>query len=715
MDFSFTPTPDKRDFLKEMGRSINDEVLKNKVDPIIGRDNEIRRLIEILSRKNKNNPVLIGEPGVGKTAIVEGFVRRVVNNDVPLNLRDVEIYELSLSGLIAGTQYQGEFEKRVNGILKQVKESNGKIILFIDEIHQIVGLGRNSSSGAMDIANILKPMLARGEIKVIGATTLKEYREYVEKDGALERRFQKILVSEPSQQEALTIMRGLKTRWELFHNLTIFDSALVAAVEMSARYIPDRNLPDKAIDLIDEASAKIKTEMASEPVVIDTLKREIINLETEYAALKQDKENADNKKKQEHLDNLKQQLDELKKKRDSLTAEWKKEKTNFESINKLKKEIEDLQTRLELYQTEGNYEAASKILYYDIPKLKNQLEQAQKKYVDSKHDLFKTEVSENEVAEVVSQATGIPLKKLLETEKEKLLHLGDEIKKRVKGQDAAVETVVNTVMRGRVNLNDPNRPIGSFIFLGSTGVGKTELAKSLAEVLFDNEKAMIRFDMSEYMEKHSVAKLIGAPPGYVGYEQSGLLTEAVRRKPYCVLLFDEIEKAHPDVTNILLQVLDDGTLKDSQGRLVNFKNTMIIMTSNLGSNYIMENKRDLEMEALKKHFRAEFINRIDEIVFFSVLQKTTVLEIITNLLDQLNQRLAKQNLKFTFDPKLNEFIYKSSFDEQFGARPIKRFIDRQIATLIAKQILEGIITKDVSYNVIVEKDKVAIVANKVKS
>lgn len=711
MNINFTPAGENRNFLQEIGRNINDEVLKNKVDPIIGRDNEIRRLIEILSRKSKNNPVLIGEPGVGKTAIVEGFVRRVVSNDVPLNLRDVEIYELSLSGLIAGTKFQGEFEKRINTILKQVKESNGKIILFIDEIHQIVGLGRNSSSGAMDIANILKPMLARGEIKVIGATTLKEYREYIEKDGALERRFQKILINEPSSQEALTIMRGLKTRWELFHNITIFDSALVAAVEMSTRYINERNLPDKAIDLIDEAAAKIKTEMSSEPVAIDSLKREIINLETEYAALKQDKENDNKQSKKEYLEKLKKQLDALKQKRDSLINEWKKEKADFENINKFKKEIEEFQTKLETYQSEGNYESASKILYSDIPRLKKELESAQQKYATSKHDLFKTEVSENEIAEVISQTTGIPLKKLLESEKDKLLHLGDEIKKRVKGQDEAIDAVVNTVIRGRVNINDPNKPIGSFIFLGSTGVGKTELAKSLAEVLFDNEKALIRFDMSEYMEKHSVAKLIGAPPGYIGYEQSGLLTEAVRRKPYSVLLFDEIEKAHPDVTNVLLQVLDDGTLKDSQGRVVNFKNTLIIMTSNLGSNFLLEGKKDLAIQSLKKHFRPEFINRIDEIVFFNVLEKDTVLSIINSLLAQLSKRLNKQNLFFNFDSNLTEFIYKSSFDQQFGARPIKRFIDHSVATLIAKYILQGKIKKGVGYNIAVVKDNITITQN----
>ncbi|AFQ04691.1 ATP-dependent Clp protease ATPase subunit [Mycoplasmoides genitalium M2288] len=711
MNINFTPAGENRNFLQEIGRNINDEVLKNKVDPIIGRDNEIRRLIEILSRKSKNNPVLIGEPGVGKTAIVEGFVRRVVSNDVPLNLRDVEIYELSLSGLIAGTKFQGEFEKRINTILKQVKESNDKIILFIDEIHQIVGLGRNSSSGAMDIANILKPMLARGEIKVIGATTLKEYREYIEKDGALERRFQKILINEPSSQEALTIMRGLKTRWELFHNITIFDSALVAAVEMSTRYINERNLPDKAIDLIDEAAAKIKTEMSSEPVAIDSLKREIINLETEYAALKQDKENDNKQSKKEYLEKLKKQLDALKQKRDSLINEWKKEKADFENINKLKKEIEEFQTKLETYQSEGNYESASKILYSDIPRLKKELESAQQKYATSKHDLFKTEVSENEIAEVISQTTGIPLKKLLESEKDKLLHLGDEIKKRVKGQDEAIDAVVNTVIRGRVNINDPNKPIGSFIFLGSTGVGKTELAKSLAEVLFDNEKALIRFDMSEYMEKHSVAKLIGAPPGYIGYEQSGLLTEAVRRKPYSVLLFDEIEKAHPDVTNVLLQVLDDGTLKDSQGRVVNFKNTLIIMTSNLGSNFLLEGKKDLAIQSLKKHFRPEFINRIDEIVFFNVLEKDTVLSIINSLLAQLSKRLNKQNLFFNFDSNLTEFIYKSSFDQQFGARPIKRFIDHSVATLIAKYILQGKIKKGVGYNIAVVKDNITITQN----
>ena len=521
---NFTQADSEKNILKQYGRNLNDEVLKNKIDPVIGRDDEIRRLIEIISRKNKNNPVLIGEPGVGKTAIVEGFAKRVVAGDVPDNLKDVEIVELSLSSIIAGTQFQGQFEQRLNSILKEAKNSNGQIILFIDEIHQLVGMGRNASNSAMDAANILKPMMARGDIRVIGATTLKEYRQYIEKDGALERRFQKILVNEPTKQEALTIMRGLKERWEIFHKVKILDSALIAVVELSDRYISDRFLPDKAIDLIDEAAAKIKTQMHSQPAELDDLNRKIIHLETELAAIKKDKEylevNAN------RLTQIQNELTDLKKRQKVLYSEWMSQKEAYEKITNLKETINNTSLKIEKLQMDGLYTEASKLLYVELPKLKKELQIANDKAKNIKNDLFKTTITENEIAEVISAQTGIPLKKLLESDKSKLLNLKTEMQKRVKGQDEAIEKVVGAVLRGRANIGDPNRPIGSFLFLGPTGVGKTEVAKTLAASLFDSEKAMLRFDMSEYMEKHSVSKLVGAPPGYVGYDQPGALSEA---------------------------------------------------------------------------------------------------------------------------------------------------------------------------------------------
>lgn len=682
------------DPLKEFGRNLNDEVAKNKIDPVIGRDDEIRRLIEIISRKNKNNPVLIGEPGVGKTAIVEGFAQRVVAGDIPDNLRDVEIIELSLSTIMAGTQFQGEFEKRITGILKRAKEAAGKIILFVDEIHQLVGMGRNASGGAMDAANILKPAMARGEIRVIGATTLKEYREFIEKDGALERRLQKIMVAEPTKREALTIMRGLRDRWEIFHKVKILDGALVAAVQMSDRYISDRYLPDKAIDLIDEAAAKIKTQMHSQPAELDDLNRQIIHLETELAALKRERDDVNVTNRTTQIQN---DLNGLKARQQVLSTEWKQQKAAYERTAALKAQISDTQNKIEKLQMDGLYTEASKLLYVELPKLKKELEVANDAFKKSKGDLFKTTLTENEIAEVISQQTGIPLKKLLESDKTKLLSLPQEMQKRVKGQDEVIQVVAAAVLRGRAHIGDPNRPIGSFLFLGPTGVGKTEVAKTLAFNLFDSEKAMARFDMSEYMEKHAVSKLVGAPPGYVGYDQAGRLTETIRRKPYSVLLFDEIEKAHPDVLNLLLQVLDDGMLTDSQGRTVNFKNTIVIMTSNVGAQAILDNKREEAFKQIKQLMRAEFINRIDEIVCFNPLTDADYGAIVDKLLNDLALRLQEQNLRVHFSANLKAYVKAGGVDPQFGARPLKRFIVKHIENFLAQQIIANQMHPNVDY------------------
>ncbi|MDR2369551.1 MAG: AAA family ATPase, partial [Mycoplasmataceae bacterium] len=575
MNFNYTPPEDNKNTLSKYARNLNQDVIDNKIDPIIGREEEIRHLIEIISRKTKNNPVLIGEPGVGKTAIVEGLAQRIVNGDVPTNLKDKIIYELSLPSLIAGASFQGQFEERLNNIIKQAKEAHGNIIIFIDEVHQLVGTGR-TGGGSMDAANIFKPMMARGEVKIIGATTLKEYRQYIEKDAALERRMQKIFVKEPSKQEALTIMRGLKGRWELFHQVKIHDSALIAAVNMSDRYISDRYLPDKAIDLIDEAAARVKTEMHSLPAELDQINREIIHVETERAALL----NETDEKSKHRLKMVEKELEDLKQEQSKRNSEWTKQKNEHQKLIDFKKELELSKQKIERLQIEGEFEKASKLLYVTVPELEKKIKNYEKIIQDEGKQIIRDAVTTNEIAEVISKTTGIPLNKLVMEERTKLLNLHTDLTKRVKGQKEAIDLVSQAVLRGRAGINDPNRPIGSFLFMGPTGVGKTELAKTLAYELFDNEKAMVRFDMSEYMEKHSISKLIGAPPGYVGYEEAGGLTEAVRRHPYSVVLFDEIEKAHSDVLNILLQVLDDGQLKDSQGRLVNFKNTIIIMTTN---------------------------------------------------------------------------------------------------------------------------------------
>ncbi|MDE6645689.1 MAG: AAA family ATPase, partial [Malacoplasma sp.] len=628
MEFSYEPTNDK-DVLKKYARNLNEEVSNNKLNRIIGREQEIRRVIEILSRKEKNNPVLIGEPGVGKTAIVEGFVQKIISKEVPENLLNCVVYEVNLSSIIAGASFQGQFEKRLNSLINEAKNNKGSVILFIDEIHQLMGMGKASQSSGMDAANILKPIMARGEIKIIGATTSNEYREYIEKDGALERRFQKILVEEPTPEEALTIMRGLKEKWEIFHNVRIQDNALVAAVKLSERYISDKYLPDKAIDLIDEAAAKIKTEAHTSPS--EQINKKIFYLETERIALQKEEGQA----QKERIGQIEKELETLKKEREDVEGEWKQQKEQQVKLNDIKKKIEKNTWDVERYQSQGEYESASKILYSVLPELKKELEKIEKEIAANKQILIKDYVSEVDVAEIISRVTKIPLNKIFEKEQDKLLNLFANLKKRVKGQDQALKLVSDTVLKNRVGINNPNRPIGSFLFVGPTGVGKTEVAKALAENLFNTEKAIVRINMSEYMEKHSVSRLIGAPPGYIGYEQPGELSEQVRRKPYSVVLLDEIEKAHPEILNILLQILDEGTLKDNQGRNINFKNTIIIMTSNVGAAYLMDNKIDLFERELKTTFKPEFLNRIDEIIRFNSITMEFAKEIAGKMLDDL--------------------------------------------------------------------------------
>ncbi len=693
MEFKQNSGPNAPSPLEQFGRNLNEDVLNGKIDPIIGRESEIRRIIEIISRKTKNNPILIGDPGVGKTAIVEGLAQRIVAKDVPDNLQDKVIWELSLSSLISGASFQGQFEQRLHDVVKQVKNSNGRIIIFIDEIHQLVGAGKTGSGSAMDAANILKPMMARGEIKLIGATTLDEYRQYIEKDAALERRMSKVFVSEPTRQESLTIMRGLKEKWEIYHGVKIHDDALVAAVDMSDRYIPDRFLPDKAIDLIDEAAAKVQTEMHSLPTELDNLRRQILHIETEKAALEKETDT----KSLKRLTEISTKLVEMKKREAKLNEEWANEKKELNKVSKLKEEIDNSKQQIEKFQIQGEFAKASKLLYVTIPALEKELERLEKQLQNS--GLVRDSVTAIEIGEVISKATGIPLSKIVEDEKKKLLDLANELGKSVKGQDETLKKIASAVLRSRAGINDPNRPIGSFLFIGPTGVGKTEVARALARELFDSEKAMVRLDMSEYMEKHSVSKLVGAPPGYVGYEQAGLLTEAVRRRPYCVVLLDEIEKAHPDVLNLLLQVLDEGSLKDSQGRLVNFKNTIIILTSNIGAMSILENKRDEAINELKLHLKPEFINRIDEIIIFNPLTDKVIISIVTKLLDQLSTRLAQQDIKVNFGDKLKEHIKDVAFDSQFGARPLKRYIQSNIENKLANLIVSNTIKKNNSYSI----------------
>ncbi|MDD3340964.1 MAG: AAA family ATPase [Bacilli bacterium] len=669
--------------LEKYGRNIVQSVKDGKVDPVIGRDDEIRNITRILSRKTKNNPVLIGEPGVGKTAIVEGLASRIVKGDVPNSLKGKTIWELDMGSLIAGAKYRGEFEERLKAVLKEVKESDGNIIMFIDEIHMIVGAG--ALEGAMDAGNMLKPMLARGEIHVIGATTLNEYRKYIEKDGALERRFQKVQVSEPNVLDTITILRGLKQRFEVYHGVSIKDRALVAAATLSDRYITDRFLPDKAIDLVDEACATIKVQMDSVPTQLDTLSRDIMRLEIEKQALRKEKDELSKKR----LEEINQKLETMKQKESAFRKDWEQEKGINDTINKKKEEIENNRFKLEQAEADYNLDVAAKIRHGILPKLESELSLLQKENVST---LLSDTVDEESIAEIVSKWTHVPVSKLVGTEKEKLLHLEDNLEKRVKGQKEALKLVSEAIMRSRAGIKDPNKPIGSFIFLGPTGVGKTEVARSLAYELFDDERHMIRIDMSEYMESHSVSRLVGSPPGYVGYDEGGQLTEAVRRNPYSIVLFDEIEKAHKDVFNILLQILDDGRITDSQGRTVDFKNTIIIMTSNLGSEYILENKEGahgLVMEELKHTFKPEFINRIDEIIVFHSLSKEVIYSILDKIIQDIEKRLSDKKIKITLTKEAREFIIENAFDERYGARPIKRYVSRHIETLLAENIING--------------------------
>ncbi len=681
--------------LEKYGRDLVEEVRQGKMDPVIGRDEEIRNTIRILSRKTKNNPVLIGEPGVGKTAIVEGLAQRIVRKDVPESLLDKTIFELDLSALVAGAKFRGEFEERLKAVLKEVKESDGRIILFIDEIHMLVGAGK--TDGAMDAGNMLKPMLARGELHCIGATTLNEYREYIEKDSALERRFQKVGVSEPDVEDTISILRGLKERYEVYHGVRIQDRALVAAAELSDRYITDRFLPDKAIDLVDQACATIRTEMGSNPTELDQVNRRVMQLEIEESALKNESDNAS----KHRLEELQEELSNEKEKQASLQSRVEQEKEKIAKVQEKRAELDRSRQALEDAQTEGNLEKAAELQYGTIPQLEKELKEFEEAYQDEQGDserMIREVVSDEEIGDIVSQWTGIPVSKLVETEREKLLNLSDILHERVVGQDKAVDLVSDAVVRARAGIKDPNRPIGSFLFLGPTGVGKTELAKSLAASLFDSEKHMIRIDMSEYMEKHSVSRLIGAPPGYVGHDEGGQLTEAVRRNPYSVILLDEVEKAHSDVFNVLLQILDEGRLTDSKGRSVDFKNTIIIMTSNIGSQVLLENVKDTGditedtekavMDSLHAFFKPEILNRMDDIVLFKPLSINDMSMIVDKILTQLNIRLMDQRISIDVSDDAKKWLGEEAYEPQFGARPLKRFVQRQIETPLARMMIK---------------------------
>ena len=682
------------DVLAKYGQDLVERARAGKLDPVIGRDNEIRNVIRILSRKTKNNPVLIGEPGVGKTAIAEGLALRIVRGDVPANLKDRKIFSLDLGALIAGAKYRGEFEERLKAVLNEVKKSEGGIILFIDELHTIVGAGK--SDGAMDAGNLLKPMLARGELHCIGATTLNEYRQYIEKDAALERRFQPVLVDEPTVEDTISILRGLKERYEVFHGVKIQDQALIAAATLSNRYITDRFLPDKAIDLVDEACAMIRTEMDSMPTELDEIRRKIMQHEIEEAALKKE----DDKLSQAHLQEVQQELSQMRDQFNAMKAKWENEKDAISKVQKLREELEQVNAEIERAERDYDLNKAAELKYGRLPQLKKQLEDEEaiaEKQKENKNSLLRDKVTEEEIARIVGRWTGIPVTKLMEGEREKLLHMDEVLHRRVIGQDEAVEKVSEAILRSRAGIQDPNRPLGSFLFLGPTGVGKTELAKALAEALFDDENNIVRIDMSEYMEKFSVSRLIGAPPGYVGYEEGGQLTEAVRRKPYSVVLLDEVEKAHPDVFNILLQVLDDGRITDSQGRTVDFKNTIIILTSNLGSPMILEGMDEngnISEEArkevdtlLKQQFRPEFLNRLDEIVFYKPLSRTEIFRIVDLLLEKLRKRLEDKQLELEVTDAAKECIVAQGYDVNYGARPLKRLIQSKVETLVARKII----------------------------
>jgi ATP-dependent Clp protease ATP-binding subunit ClpB len=683
------------DVLSKYGSDLVELAKNNKLDPVIGRDSEIRNVIRILSRKTKNNPVLIGEPGVGKTAIAEGLALRIVRGDVPSNLKERKIFSLDMSSLVAGAKFRGEFEERLKAVLKEIKKSNGKIILFIDELHTIVGAGK--TEGSMDAGNMLKPMLARGELHCIGATTLNEYRQYIEKDAALERRFQPVLIEEPTVEDTISILRGLKERYEVFHGVKIHDQALIAAAVLSNRYISDRFLPDKAIDLIDEACAMIRTEMDSMPAELDEISRKIMQHEIEEAALKKE----DDLMSMEHLKEIQKELADMRAEFKEMKAKWENEKNSISKVQSLREEIEKINTEIERAERNYDLNKAAELKYGKLPTLKKSLEEEEQiaEKAQGPETLLRDKVTEEEIARIVGRWTGIPVSKLMEGEREKLLRLDDILHQRVIGQNEAVEKVSEAILRSRAGIQDPNRPIGSFMFLGPTGVGKTELAKALAEALFDDEHNIVRIDMSEYMEKFSVSRLIGAPPGYVGYEEGGQLTEAVRKRPYCVILFDEIEKAHPEVFNILLQVLDDGRITDSQGRTVDFKNTIIIMTSNLGSDYILEGinqegeisetAREKVNTLLKHQFRPEFLNRLDEIVFYKPLKKSEISSIVNLMIKDLQKRLKDKQLTVSLTEKAKIYIVDFGYDPVYGARPLKRFIQRNVETLIAKMIISG--------------------------
>lgn len=703
------------DVLNKYGQDLVELAKHNKLDPVIGRDSEIRNVIRILSRKSKNNPVLIGEPGVGKTAIAEGLALRIVRGDVPKNLQDRRIFSLDMGSLVAGAKYRGEFEERLKSVLQEIKKSDGKIILFIDELHLIVGAGK--TDGAMDAGNILKPMLARGELHCIGATTLNEYREYIEKDAALERRFQPVLVSEPTVEDTISILRGLEERYEVFHGVKISDSALISAAVLSNRYISDRFLPDKAIDLVDEACAMIKTEMNSMPTELDEIERKIMQHEIEEAALKHE----DDKVSKEHLADIQRELAEYRDEFNTLKAKWENEKAAIQKVQALRAEIEQVNADIESAKRAYDLAKAAELQYGRLPSLKKELEEQEKIAASAKSGdtLLRDRVTEEEIAKIVARWTGIPVSKLMESEREKLLHMEDILHKRVVGQSEAVKKVSEAILRSRAGIADPNRPIGSFLFLGPTGVGKTELAKTLAQSLFDDENNIVRIDMSEYMEKYSVSRLIGAPPGYVGYDEGGQLTEAIRRKPYAVVLFDEVEKAHPDVFNILLQVLDDGRITDSQGRTVDFKNTIIILTSNLGSPVILDGidadgeisedaKKQVDL-MLKQSFRPEFLNRLDEIVYYKPLTKEEIGSVVELMLNSLSKRLSDRHIKIDVTPEAKSFIVENGYDPVYGARPLKRFIQRELETLIARAIIADKITPDSTVKITAESDALKIV------
>ena len=701
------------DALKKYGTDLVERARQNKLDPVIGRDDEIRNVIRILSRKSKNNPVLIGEPGVGKTAIAEGLAQRIVKGDVPASLKDKTIFSLDMGSLVAGAKYRGEFEERLKAVLNEVKKSEGRIILFIDELHTIVGAGK--TEGAMDAGNLLKPMLARGELHCIGATTLNEYRQYIEKDAALERRFQPVMVNEPTVEDAIAILRGLKERYEVFHGVKITDGAIIAAATLSNRYITDRFLPDKAIDLVDEACAMIRTEMDSMPTEMDVIRRKIIQHEIEEAALKKETD----KLSQEHLAEIQKELAEMREEFNAKKAQWDNEKNAIGKVQKLREDLEKANADLEKAQREYDLEKAAQLQYGRIPELKKALEAEEQIANEGKaRSLLRDKVTEEEIARIIERWTGIPVARLMEGEREKLLHLEDILHKRVVGQDEAVRLVSEAILRSRAGIADPNKPIGSFLFLGPTGVGKTELAKTLAEALFDSEKNLVRIDMSEYMEKFSVSRLIGAPPGYVGYEEGGQLTEAVRRKPYSVILFDEVEKAHPDVFNILLQVLDDGRITDSQGRTVDFKNTIIILTSNLGSQFLLDGiepngeisqqAKDQVNELLKRSFRPEFLNRLDEIVFYKPLTRDNVTHIIDLMAADLNRRLEDKQLTVKLTDAAKAKIIDEAYDPIYGARPLRRYLQHTVETLISRKIIADPVEPDAVLTVDVDNDQLAV-------